>query len=368
MSTRMPLWVIVVVVFLLGNTAAYALYTKSSPEAPAAPVAVAPDTTAMPGPDDKGLARGLRIAGLAALEKGEYDKAAEKFQAALDAGGDGDLKELLSIATDLSNEDVGEEKAADEEAGDKGEKAVADTAGKKAPKADTKAEEKPDKAVDQKKAATESAKKADSKDKTSEAKAKPDIKAVAAKAADKPKEEPAAKAPAEKTTSVALFTTTPPGLRVVVDGKRTARTPVRMELSVGEHNVEFYYGDKRLAPGTFTVKKWGATTINRDLSDDVDALKKPKSKLKPAVASKKSEPGKPTIKEEKKPAGKGNLLIFSEVYGDVFVNGRRVGYPPVEAREIPAGSAKVEVRRGGKVERSLNVKVVPGKRTQVRVK
>jgi hypothetical protein len=42
--------------------------------------------------------------------------------------------------------------------------------------------------------------------------------------------------------------------------------------------------------------------------------------------------------------------------GDVYINGRSYGPPPVLARDIPAGTATVELRVGDSVKRS---KVVP---------
>lgn len=63
----------------------------------------------------------------------------------------------------------------------------------------------------------------------------------------------------------------------------------------------------------------------------------------------------------------GELEINSpNVAGEVFVNGKKMGFAPIVVKQVAAGGAVIEVRVGGTVRRSKVVRVEPGKRTIIR--
>ncbi|MFP2929951.1 PEGA domain-containing protein, partial [Pyxidicoccus sp. 3LG] len=68
-------------------------------------------------------------------------------------------------------------------------------------------------------------------------------------------------------------------------------------------------------------------------------------------------------------AQKGDLDVTSpSLYGEVWINNRPYGFPPIKALGLPAGTARVEVRVNGVVKRKMNVEVEPGRLTAVRVR
>ncbi|RKH59007.1 PEGA domain-containing protein, partial [Corallococcus llansteffanensis] len=56
------------------------------------------------------------------------------------------------------------------------------------------------------------------------------------------------------------------------------------------------------------------------------------------------------------------------LYGEVWINNRPYGFPPLSAQALPAGPARVEVRVNGEVKRRMTVEVEPGRSTRVRVR
>lgn len=62
----------------------------------------------------------------------------------------------------------------------------------------------------------------------------------------------------------------------------------------------------------------------------------------------------------------GELVIQSpNVFGIVVVNGREIGYPPIVAKDIPAGTAKVEILVEGVVRKMKAARIEEGQRRQI---
>ncbi|PTL84979.1 PEGA domain-containing protein [Vitiosangium sp. GDMCC 1.1324] len=371
-----------IVVILLGtvaiNAVAYMVIrgrrTPASVEAPplaansasATPVPVAPPQPAAPTPTpaeeaakaaaaeeaNAGLARARRAAGLAALEDRDYSKAVAEFTEALSLRKDkGDLVELLRIASDLQTRE--HSKPRDEPA---------------------KPQPEP----------TPAAKPA--------AKAKPVRVAMRTRAT---KEEPPEAAETTRN-GLLLVTSTPPGLVVLVDGKTMDLTPARLTVRAGTHRVALAQGDKRLFEDTVEVAEDAVRSINRDLTAELAPPSAPPpaptrsapepTTAAPAVAAPaqaspspaatttaapepRAESPAPVAARPAAATGKGDLDVSSpSIYGEVWINNRPYGFPPVTARDIPAGQARVEIRVNGEVKRRMTVEVEPGRRASVRVR
>jgi hypothetical protein len=64
----------------------------------------------------------------------------------------------------------------------------------------------------------------------------------------------------------------------------------------------------------------------------------------------------------------GGLEVTSPgLYGEIWINGRPWGFPPVQARDLPSGPTRVAVRVNGVEERSAIVAVKPGLTTAVQL-
>lgn len=315
--------------------------------------AVAPPTTPPADEANEGLSRARRAAGLAALEDGDYDKAVAEFTEALSLRKDkGDLVDLMRIATEL--------------------KARAHSRKGAPPVPKAVAEPAPARVSAKSKAARQAS-------------------ARAAAREDSP-------GPEEVRSGLLLVTSTPPGLVVLVDGKTTDLTPARLQLRVGTHKVALAQGDRKLFETTVQLEEDSVQSINRDVSSEVAPPPSRPAPEPPAVATAAPTPAaapsrpapQPTVPEPapEKPAataiapvptptpaapaaagGKGGLEITSPaLYGEVWINNRPYGFPPVTAQGIPAGPAKVEIRVNGQVKRKMSVDVTPGQVSAVRVR
>lgn len=369
-------WIVVILLGALAiNAVVYVLVrgrrAPASVEAPprvadsasAAPSPVAPPTAAAPAPAvdaaraaaeeeaNAGLARARRAAGLAALEDRDYNKAVAEFTEALSLRKDkGDLVELLRIASDLQTRE--QAKARDEQA---------------KPQPEPTATVKP------------------------AAKTRP----VRVAMRTRPAKEESPEAAETARNGLLLVTSTPPGLVVMVDGKAVDLTPARLPLRAGAHRVALAQGDRRLFEDTVDVEADAVRSINRDLTAELappsaspapaPARSAPEPTAAPAVASPApASPGsmatasatpasrtEPPAPAATRPAagGKGDLDVASpSIYGEVWINNRPYGFPPVTARDIPAGQARVEIRVNGEVKRRMTVEVEPGRRASVRVR
>ncbi|KFA94009.1 PEGA domain-containing protein [Archangium violaceum] len=332
---------------------------------PAAPSPTEPRPTAAPDPSaqeeaNAGLARARRAAGLAALEDRDYNKAVAEFTEALSLRKDkGDLVELLRIASDLQGREQSREQA----------RAQAEAA---------KPEPEPVPVA------------------RPVSKAKP--VRVALRTKPTAKEEPPP-VPEAARSGLLLVTSTPPGMVVMVDGKAVDLTPARLPLRAGSHRVALAQGERRLFEDTVEIEADEVRSINRDLTAELaprtSTPPPPSARTQPeptavaaptpvvpasatspgstVTASATLEPRPPSEASATtaRPAagGKGNLDITSPaLYGEVWINNRPYGFPPVTAKDLPAGQARVEIRVNGAVKRRMTVEVEPGRSTSVRVR
>jgi hypothetical protein len=168
-----------------------------------------------------------------------------------------------------------------------------------------------------------------------------------------------------------LVMSVPSMLTAEVDGSPAGTTPTRYSTTAGLHTVALYKGGQKVAERTVTVADNSVATVDFDVRDQ---LAPP-----PAVAAREaprepppSEPERTEKAAEKEPASApppttpaaaAAAVAYGEVMvppvslaGEVFINGRSYGPPPVLARDVPVGTATVELRAGGAVKRS---KVIP---------
>ncbi|NOK12504.1 PEGA domain-containing protein [Corallococcus exercitus] len=318
------------------------------PPVPTPEVVPPPPPVAPPSEDaNAGLVRALRASGLAALEDRDYDRAVAQFTEALKLrpnDKDSDLTRLLGIATDLRSRDQGH-----------------------AAQAPTPREASPGRATPRTRAA----------------------KLAAARAA---REQQAAQAgPQEEAKGgLLLVTSTPPGLVVMVDGRAVDMTPARLPVSAGTHRVVLAQGDRRLYEETVEVDADAVRSLNRDLTAELTpAAPKPAAvpvaavvpaspptasaaptggPVAPARTPEPTPPPEPSVAKAAV-AQRGDLEVTSPgLYGEVWINGRPYGFPPISAQALPSGPARVEVRVNGEVKRRMTVEVEPGRSTRVRVK
>ncbi|QRO00787.1 PEGA domain-containing protein [Archangium violaceum] len=320
--------------------------TQTAP-APANPVVTPPPAVDPTEEANAGLARARRAAGLAALEDRDYDKAVAEFTEALSLRKDkGDLVELMRIAQDLRTRE--QARAREEQ---------------------PKPQQEPTPPV------------------RSASKSKP----VRVASRTQSREEPPA--PETPRNGLLLVTSTPPGLVVLVDGKTMDLTPARLPVRAGSHRVALAQGERRLFEETVEVEEDSVRSINRDLSAELAPPSAPPSAptrpapeptpvpavaTAPAKVTPAATTAAPTPEPRTEPAaagsspgvvGKGDLDVTSpSLYGEVWINNRPYGFPPVTARELPAGPARVEIRVNGQVKRRMTVEVEPGRRSLVRVR
>ncbi|MBZ4373916.1 PEGA domain-containing protein [Corallococcus sp. AS-1-6] len=346
-----------VAVILLGTVAVNAgayLMVRSRRAAPPEPVAtrlptptpaVAPPSSEPPPSEDAnaGVIRALRASGLAALEDRDYGRAVAQFTEALKLlrpdDKDSDLTRLLGIATDLRSREQS-----------------------KPAQAPTPREPAPGRTPPRTRAA----------------------KLAAARAAREQQATPAA-AQEEARGGLLLVTSTPPGLVVMVDGRAVDMTPARLTVSAGAHRVVLAQGDRRLYEETVEVDADSVRSLNRDLTAELTppapkpavapvaavVPASPPSAGTPVAAPRDPEPAKPPEPSVANAAvaQRGDLEVTSPgLYGEVWINGRPYGFPPISAQALPSGPAKVEVRVNGEVKRRMTVEVEPGRSTRVRVK
>ncbi|RKH17120.1 PEGA domain-containing protein [Corallococcus sp. CA047B] len=355
-----------VAVILLGtvavNTGAYlVMRSRRAAQAvvPPAPLVArvepaAPGTTppaAAPADDAKaGLARARRASGLAALEDRDYARAVTEFTEALSLRNDphGDVVELLRIATDLR---------AREQA--------------RAPTASAPREPSGSKPTPRTRAA----------------------RLAAARQAREQQQAQASETESERKGGLLLVTSTPPGLVVLVDGKALDMTPARLSVPAGSHRVVLAQGDRQLYSETLEVAEDSVRSLNRDLTAELTPpASRPAPVAVPVVATSSAPPvgavptgglapnaraPEPTPPPEPsvakaavaQVAQRGDLEVTSPgLYGEVWINNRPYGFPPISAQALPAGPARVEVRVNGEVKRRMTVDVEPGRSTRVRVR
>lgn len=352
---------IILLIFAVGlalNGVGYLLYRSllirpsAPPREPAAPPGPSAEQRAR---DEQGRAR--RTAGLSALVAGEYDRAVASFAEAQVLMGEGaNVGELLRIAQDLQA------------------RAAAAKAAQAAPADAVPGPPQP----------------------------KPEPKPAPAKLPPRlALRQPPAAAPAElevdeaggPSTGVLLISTTPRGLLVQLDGAALDLTPARATVKAGSHKVSLYDGERRLLETTVQVREGEVATLRRDLTAEVEAAGAqrprepageagaPAAALKPAALQTASlQPASlqpvapPETAAREMPAAapaqaRGGLDITSPgLYAEVWINGRSYGFPPVAARNLPVGTAEIEVRVNGAVKRKAKATVQPGQVVSLKVR
>lgn len=358
--------------FLALNLAAALVYKftrpKEEPKAVAAAVTTpTPSTPAAEDPEAKANAEKFRVyraAGLSALEKGNWNDAVEQFTQALRVGkADSDIMELLKMAKEFQSKTPSAAPAAQPTA----------VAAAPAPEPEPEPVD-PKKPGGAKKPAPKPA-------------ARP--VASAAKPTDKTEKTDEAPVPA-----MLLITSIPTGLVIEVDGVRKDLTPAKVQVPAGSHSVTLWKGDNRLFQKMVSAEPGQVMIVDADVSAQLAPATPavPEREKEPVAAAPAPERPRPepvaavapaptpapttgpaaggTTAAPAVPSGKptGELQIISlNVYGEVFVNGKSVGFPPVVAKNLPAESTKIEIKVDGAVRRSRTVDVVAGKRTMVKI-
>lgn len=296
--------------------------------------------------EDRALAR--RAAGLAALEAGDYDRAIAAFAEARAAAGDkAYVAELMRVAEELARRPPPPP----------ARRAAAPRPAKPSPVARWAGRSRPVERTEP----------------------------TVAQEPPPPPEAPPPPPPAP-ASGLLLVTTTPRGLLVQIDEVPLDLTPTRASLKVGSHHVALFDGDNKVYETNVDVKPGTATTLLKDLSAAVAPATRPRSPL-PSLA-KEDAPSPPAAAPLESPltiratpaempplppprpraAVTGALEITSPgLYGEVWINGRPWGFPPLRAGDLPAGPTRVGVRVNGIEERSATVAVVPGQTTAVRL-
>lgn len=361
-SSPLRTGLIAVVVALAVILVVVIAYKRGKAEGPpdTAPTAAAPqDTTANPRAD-MALLRAHRAQAVDAIETGDYDSAVKTLTEIVKSGrGVGDEPELLRIAKDLQEKH--------------GQKAAAPPAAvaTKEPPAEPKEVAPAPAPVAAKETKPEPKEPPPSKDK------KPDPK-HAAKAAKAPAREERKVASAkpvpvipdrEPENGQVLVMSVPSGLSAEVDGTLAGNTPTRYSTAPGVHTVTLYKGNQKVAERTVTVSENSVATADFDIRDQLQpapvALKEPEKEREAPPEEKqpekvaRTEPAAslPPTTPASAAAGSGEVMVPPmSLAGNIFINGRSYGPPPVLARDIPAGSATVELRVGDAVKRS---KVIP---------
>jgi hypothetical protein len=205
--------------------------------------------------------------------------------------------------------------------------------------------------------------------------------------------------PLTPSSGLLLVTTTPRGLLVQVDDVPVDLTPTRASLKVGPHHVALFDGDRRVFETNVEVKVGSPTTLARDLTSEVTPASRPVVAAVPFAkdddAAPASAPARPATRASAPPAANahtdlasasvvmaraparrpaplipptGGLEVTSPgLYGEIWINGRSWGFPPVRAADLPVGPTRVGVRVNGVEERSAVVAVKPGLTTEVRL-
>lgn len=313
------------------------LLAPSATNAMASSIA-APVFTPKPPASEEGLARGHRTAGLVAMEVGDYSRAVQELTEASRLNGAGaDVPELLQIAID-----------------------VAALKGSKRP---TMTEDPLPVPTARRRVAIL----------TPHASAAHRARPTAAPVPPEP-----ARAPAADGTL--LVTSSPSALDVEVDGNRVGVTPARLSVAPGAHSVAILRGGVHLYSRRVEVVGGGMHTVDSDLSERLAAqsataavepgrasrapLQATTSSdgLPPELPSPRVASRAPSMPVSAAPTAKtetgGELLVLSpNVYGEVWINGKAFGHPPLVAKQIPSGRAVVEIRVDGAVRRSRTVDV-----------
>lgn len=160
-----------------------------------------------------------------------------------------------------------------------------------------------------------------------------------------------------------LFTSTPAGMTIEIDGKSVGLTPSRQELPPGAHATKLFHNGSLIRDEQVSVVSGELTTVygeakaaqppSKDTSEKSVVAAKPPSVAPPPPITAVVEYGEVNVSSP-------------NVFGSVFINGVDRGYPPIVIKHVPAGKARVEIRVGGVTQRTKVVDVVSNARTPVR--
>jgi hypothetical protein len=313
------------------------------------------------------------------LESGDYALAVKSFTSVLKlTGTDGDAAELLRIAKDLQDRAKEAHKRASLQP-------VAGGSATSPPSAPTS------------EATPESRRAEPVKVKaTPKPQPRPQAKRVAAVSArDLEQEEPA--------EGMLLVTSNPSGLLVEVDGRSMDLTPAKVRLEPGVHTVALLRGSQRLHERRVEIASDGVHSVDVDVSgalraaqafareqrvvDDGELEPSDPERETPAPATSAPAsqqhartaapaPSNPSViaspgmaANTAAPTSFGDLHVVSpSIYGDVWINGRSYGPPPVLAKRVGVGTATVEIKVGGVARRTKTVDVVPNQRVTLRIR
>lgn len=330
-------------VFMKGRAAAA---EQASVRAAMAPVPPPVDTAAL---ERDQLARARRAAGVAALEAGDYDRALINFtEAQALVGAAAKVEDLLKITEDLRT------------------------------RAAARTDEGP--RVDQPAKPMAFAKSAPTRPSSRLGAVTPArvVAAVNRPAEARPTE---ALAPIITGTGMLLVSTTPRGLLVQLDGAPMDLTPMRAPVKVGSHRVALFDGDRKVYDTTVDITEGNVAMVLKDLSIEVAPKEAARVEPKPVEVVARVEPKPsetPAARAVEKPApvavpepvasAKSGVAISAPgVYGEVWLNGRPVGFAPVTVEDLKPGLVKIEVRVNGVVKRSTTALVEAGQIKPVRV-
>lgn len=378
---HLPIGMVLLGGLVVVNAAGFLIYAamkKDAPEEQTPQEAAATAEAAQPKQDNDTVGRALRIAGLAALESGDYTEAVAKFtEAARLSNSSGDLPSLLRIARELQDRTESRKTAA-------AATAAAGTPGAETPAAEA-AEPEDDKDKDKAEAHASSSRSSSSSSRRTVRRSTPSRPEPKRTSAVEPEPSPTPSAPAEPEPGILLVTSTPAGLIVELDGKRLDGTPLRVPVPAGSHTVALFQGSEKLFEERVNVNEGSVATVNADVSAKLAPPPPPKTETVAASRSMDTNPGagrpttpaptptpppaapKPAEKPAEAPSAVGELHIISpNAYGEVWINGKSVGFPPIVAKNLPVGTVTVEIRVDGAVRRSMTAKVDEGKRNTVR--
>jgi hypothetical protein len=186
--------------------------------------------------------------------------------------------------------------------------------------------------------------------------------------------------PDEPQPGTLVVTSIPSGLIVEVDGRRVDFTPARVKVDSGFHTVALFKGDQRLYERKVDVPEEGVSAVDADVSEKLKPP--PVAEAAPVEKAPQALPGTSLSEELPEPDAavepqaarakggpRGELHVVSlNVYGEVWINGQAYGYPPLLAKNLPAGTANVEIRVNGVARRSKSVDIEGGRRAVVRIR
>lgn len=336
-------WVIFVgaIAFLAANAIGYLAYRAAAP----------PDTAAVDHAAAAERSRqatkpsldGFRIAGIKALEMGDYDAAAASFARALEGDTkDSDLEELLAMAEKLSQREKDQARVLAQRAAER------TTDPPRGPPRET-VEVKGDSPT----VTTDRERNTRSRRGRSRRRRK---SAHRVAASPPPEPEPVVAEPEEELPGLLIITPTPGKFLVKVDDEPKDLTPARVEVPAGSYTVTLYHENEKLYSKRVRVKAGGVKVVRPDLRD----------KLQPPETQ---EAPPPAVKPRQKPviSARGEVSVLSpNVYGEIWINGASYGYPPRVVKKLPVGRTVVEIRVQGAVRRKKTVQVERDTRTTLR--